>query len=58
MTLQEAIKILDNHNKWRRGNDTIQMTDPTELGIAIELVINELRNSNGGCTPENCRHGY
>lgn len=39
MTLQEAVAILENHNKWRRGDDTIKMAEPKELGIAIDLIV-------------------
>jgi hypothetical protein len=39
MEIKKAIKILKNHNKWRRGDDTINMTDPTLLGIALDTVI-------------------
>jgi len=42
MTLKEAVKILENHNKWRRdrSNDNkIMMSDPKQLGIAIDTVV-------------------
>ena len=39
MTLAQAIYILKTHNEWRRGA-TIPMSDPTDLGIAIDLIIN------------------
>ena len=39
MTLQEAVDILENHNKWRRGDDNIDQTNPTKLGIAIDLIV-------------------
>ena len=38
MTLQEAVAILKAHNEWRRGGEG-PMTDPTELGIAIDTVV-------------------
>ena len=38
MTLKEAIKLLESHNKWRRGED-IEPTNLTQLGIAIDLVV-------------------
>lgn len=38
MNLQEAIKILKRHNKWRRGA-VIEMENPTELGIAIDTIL-------------------
>jgi hypothetical protein len=39
MTIQEAVALLENHNKWRRGDDTLEMADPKELGIAIDLMV-------------------
>lgn len=38
MDIKEAVYILKQHNKWRRGAD-IPMANPTELGKAIDLVI-------------------
>jgi len=40
MTIKKAIKILQQHNKWRRGSDKAKMCNATELGVAIETVIN------------------
>lgn len=37
MTLKQAIKIIENHNKWRRDNNAppkYQMVDVKELGVA------------------------
>jgi len=42
MTLIEAIKILDYHNRWRRGEE-IEMTNSKLLGEAIDMAIAELR---------------
>lgn len=42
MKLEEAIKILELHNKWRRNNDEVnpyRMQNPSEIGIAIDVVI-------------------
>ena len=44
MKLHKALKILDNHNKWRRGDDDYPMAHPTELGKAIDTIINEYQN--------------
>ena len=41
MTLKQAIKILSEHQEWRRGWDW-EMTDPTQLWIAIDIILNEL----------------
>ena len=42
MTLKQAIKILDAHNKWRRGGKG-KMGCPTDLGIAIDLILIEIK---------------
>jgi hypothetical protein len=39
MTTPEAIEILNRHNRWRRGDDDIEPTDPKQLGLAIERAI-------------------
>lgn len=41
--IKQAIEILEIHNKWRRGDDTIPMTNPTELGIAIDVIVTYLK---------------
>lgn len=42
MELIDAVLILKYHNKWRRGDETIPMADPKQLGIAIDLVVDVL----------------
>ena len=42
MTLSQAIKILSKHNKWRRGDERIKQTDPKQLGIAIDVILEYL----------------
>jgi len=37
MTTLAAVKILRDHNEWRRGGD--DAVDVTELGIAIDTVV-------------------
>lgn len=39
MTLQKVIDILESHNKWRRSDEELEMTDPKELGEAIDAAI-------------------
>jgi hypothetical protein len=39
MKKEIAKEVLEIHNKWRRGDDTIDPTNPTELGIAIDTVV-------------------
>lgn len=43
MTIDEAINVLELHNKWRKGAD-IEMQTPTSIGMAIDLVVCELKN--------------
>ena len=43
MNLNEAIIIIENHNKWRRGDDTVKSTDPQEYGIAIDILLNKVK---------------
>lgn len=38
MTLQEAIKIVESHQKWRLGAE-IEMIEPKLLTAALDLVI-------------------
>jgi len=45
MTLDEAIEILELHNEWRRGAET-PMETPAKLGIAIDLIVSELKDSH------------
>ena len=40
MTLQEALKILIDHQKWRLGDDEIEATNPKDL--TKEELIKEL----------------
>ena len=44
MTLKKAIEIIEQHNKWRRGNsDKIEMVDVFELGKAIDVIVSEYK---------------
>lgn len=47
MKLKEAIKILDIHNRWRRGAD-IKMQNPTRLGKAIDIILEYLKKEKNG----------
>ncbi len=44
MTIQQAIRILELHNKWRRGDGRIKQIDPKRLGIAIDLLTSTMTN--------------
>jgi hypothetical protein len=39
----DTLKFLTLHNSWRRGDETIEMKDPTEIGAAIDDAVNLLR---------------
>lgn len=39
--IKQAIDILKTHNRWRRG-DIDDETNPTKLGIAIDIIISHL----------------
>ena len=42
MTIDEAIEVLELHNQWRKGAE-VEMQDPVRIGMAIDLVICELK---------------
>ncbi len=47
MELKEAIKILENHNEWRRDKNIpnkIVIVNPTEIGKAIDKVVSDFKN--------------
>ena len=43
MEIQDAINLLEYHNKWRRGAD-VKMVNPTDLGVAIDIVVEYFNN--------------
>ena len=53
MKLKQAIKILKDHNTWRRFNSVglsrksdPKMAHPRDLGIAIDTVVNHFESKN------------
>jgi len=38
----DTLKFLAIHNSWRRGDETIEMQNPTDIGAAIDDAINLL----------------
>lgn len=36
MTEREALELLQQHNRWRRSDDSVEMANPSELGRAID----------------------
>ena len=45
MDLKQAVKILEAHNRWRRGEDVEPMVEPSDIGIAIDTLINQVKNN-------------
>ena len=43
MDLEKAVKILEEHQIWRRGAET-KMQHPKLLGIAIDLILSEVKS--------------
>ena len=44
MNKEEAIKTLEEFNKWRRANEDIDMPDPKDIGKAIDFAIKYLKD--------------
>lgn len=38
MEVQEALTLLEKHNRWRRGAD-VPMLNPAVLGEVIDLIV-------------------
>ena len=48
MELKQAVKILKDHNEWRRDNTSLipqPMTHPKELRRAIDVVVDHLTDN-------------
>ena len=45
MELNKAIKILTVHQKWRRGDEELPATNPKELGIAIDTILEHFKKT-------------
>ena len=45
MELNEAIRLLEHHNKWRKGAD-IPMIQPKVLSEVIDTIIDKYKESN------------
>lgn len=42
MTEREALELLQRHNRWRRGDDSVEMAAPRALGLAIDVACRVL----------------
>jgi hypothetical protein len=45
MDALHAAELLYRHNIWRRGDDTYDMANPKELGIALDMAVVALRET-------------
>tara|TARA_R110000803_G_scaffold177542_1_gene239907 strand:- start:10 stop:261 length:252 start_codon:yes stop_codon:yes gene_type:complete len=45
MDIKQAIGILETHNRWRRGEDLEPMLSPRDIGIAIDIVVEHIKNN-------------
>ena len=45
MDIKQAIGILETHNRWRRGEDVEPMINPRDIGIAIDLIVEYIKNN-------------
>lgn len=45
MKLKQATGVLETHNRWRRGEDVEPMLNPTDIGIAIDTVVEYIKNN-------------
>lgn len=48
MGLKEAIEILENYQLWRRDTEEVgyKMPSPTELGVAIDVILENCKKNN------------
>ena len=42
MTEREALELLQRHNRWRRGDDSVEMADPRAIGLAVDVACRVL----------------
>ena len=40
---QQTLLFLANYNSWRRGDETLEMPSPAEIGATIDDAVNLLR---------------
>ena len=45
MDIKQAIGILETHNRWRRGEDSEPMLNTKDIGIAIDVVVEYVKNN-------------
>ena len=45
MKLKQAIGVLETHNRWRRGEEVEPMLKPSDIGNAIDVVVEYVKNN-------------
>jgi len=45
MDIKQAVGILETHNRWRRDEGLEPMLKPRDIGIAIDIVIEHVKNN-------------
>ncbi len=45
MELKKAIGVLETHNRWRRGEDVEPELKPKDIGVAIDTVVEYIKNN-------------
>tara|TARA_R110001606_G_scaffold370320_2_gene526663 strand:+ start:3438 stop:3683 length:246 start_codon:yes stop_codon:yes gene_type:complete len=45
MDIKQAIGVLETHNRWRRREDLEPMLKPRDIGIAIDIVVEHVKNN-------------
>lgn len=53
MTVEESSKILEHHNKWRLGEEDLEMLPPSQISKAIDVAIEAMKSMN--CLAYNLR---
>jgi hypothetical protein len=46
-----VIQILKLHNQWRRGDESVKMQDPKQIGLALDIAVRLLSQFD---TSSNC----
>lgn len=50
MTTTDAINLLRAYNKWRRGAEDIEQPHPTEIGVALDTVLDHIEHAQQDCS--------
>ena len=58
MELKQAIGTLEMHNRWRRGEDVEPMLKPSDIGVAIDTVVEYIKNNVVLDDVSNCEHKW